>query len=61
MQIKEQSVYNEGGANVVVIKVQSSAPASCSESFAIGDFGGLPNMAHVDPAPLGLDKLELKE
>ena len=25
-------------------------------SLAVGDFGGLPNLAHVDPAPLGLDK-----
>ena len=27
----------------------------------VGDFGGHPNLAHVDPAPLGLHKLGLKE
>ena len=27
----------------------------------VGDSSGLPNLAQVDPAPLGLDKLGLRE
>ena len=35
MQIKDQMCLQWGrGANVVIIKVQSSAPASCSEFLA---------------------------